>query len=460
MANIKRIEGKTGVSYKITVTKGRDLEGKQIRHYKTWTPERPMTARQMEKEVQKVAFDFEREIETGYELDNRQTFAQYADYVVGQKEANGTKHNTILEYRHLLKRIDQAIGSMKLVDIRPQHLNRFYQSLQAGDATIKAKAMPRLMETMKTRGISRDALAATADGVSRTTITKACRGETIMEDKARAISTALGADVKDLFDITRESKPLSGKTRLEYHRLIHTVLAQAEREMLVPYNAAGKATPPTVKSKDPDCFQPNDIRAILDALEQEPEKWRVLVHLLTVTGCRRGEVAAIKWSRVDLDRGRIEISGNLCYSKQRGIYETTPKNGNSRFVNIPAETVAILRHYRAEQAKLRLANGDRWKDTGYIFTRDDGLPMNPTSITAWLNKFSERHGLPHIHPHSFRHSVASILISAGTDIVTVSKQLGHTQVSTTADIYSHAIEEAKAQATECIANIMLRRKQA
>ena len=55
MASIKKIEGKTGTSYKITVTLGRDSNGKQIRHYKTWTPDRPMTARQMEKEAQRMA---------------------------------------------------------------------------------------------------------------------------------------------------------------------------------------------------------------------------------------------------------------------------------------------------------------------------------------------------------------------------------------------------------------------
>ena len=129
-------------------------------------------------------------------------------------------------------------------------------------------------------------------------------------------------------------------------------------------------------------------------------------------------------------------------------------------MNIPRETVALLRKWKASQARLQLANGDRWQDTGYLFTRDDGRPMNPTSITAWLRKFSERRGLPHINPHAFRHSVASILISAGTDIVTVSKQLGHSQVSTTGDIYSHLIEESKAKATECIADVMLRRKRA
>lgn len=68
--------------------------------------------------------------------------------------------------------------------------------------------------------------------------------------------------------------------------------------------------------------------------------------------------------------------------------------------------------------------------------------------------------MPHIHPHSFRHSVASILISAGTDLVTVAGQLGHAQGSTTGDIYAHVVERAKAQATECIAGIMLRGKRA
>ena len=314
-------------------------------------------------------------------------------------------------------------------------------------------------EQAKAAGLTREALAKAA-GISHTTVTQACRGEAVNGDKAAAMAAVLDSPLQDLFDMTRNLKPLSNKTVLEYHRFVHTVLDQAEKEMLVPYNAAAKASPPSVSRKTPNYFQPEEITAILEALEDEPEKWRVLTHLLIVTGCRRGEIAALKWSKVDLEAGRLEISANLCYSKERGIYETTTKTGGTRYVNIPRETVAMLRRYKTSQGMLQLANGDRWKDTGYLFTQDDGKPMNPTSITAWLRKFSMRRGLPHINPHAFRHSVASILISAGTDLVTVSKQLGHTQVSTTGDIYSHVIEEAKAQATECIADVMLRRKQA
>ena len=82
--------------------------------------------------------------------------------------------------------------------------------------------------------------------------------------------------------------------------------------------------------------------------------------------------------------------------------------------------------------------------------------MIPDGITAWLRKFSQRHELPHINPHAFRHTMASILINSGKDVVAVSKRLGHAKVSTTTDIYSHIIREADEQASECLADIMLR----
>ncbi len=134
MANIRKIEGKTGTAYKITVTRGRDSSGKQVRHYKTWTPPQGMGEKRAEREVQKVAVQFETEIEQGFQLDNRQTFEQYARYVIDLKEQSGAKHNTILEYRYLLTRLTPMIGSMKLTEIRPQHLNRLYKDLQAPNA--------------------------------------------------------------------------------------------------------------------------------------------------------------------------------------------------------------------------------------------------------------------------------------------------------------------------------------
>lgn len=460
MANIKCIEGKNGPSYKITVTKGRDLNGKQIRHYKTWVPERGMTKRQIEKEVQKVAYEFEQELDLGYVADNRQTFAEYAEYVLQQKERGGAKFRTLDRYRELLERINPAIGHLKLVDIRPQHLNAFYANLgEAGISTKGDKAQTRvdLYATMKDEHITRAQLAAES-GVSASTITTACQGKKINLGSADAIAKALGVKTKTLFDIYKAEGKLASKTILEHHRLIRTILGQAEKEMLVPYNAAAKATPPKNDQKEVNYFQVDDVVRIREALELEPLKWKVATHLLLITGCRRGEIMGLRWSKVDFENNRLKIDTNLLYSPKRGIYEDTTKTRTVRFVKIPAETTELLREYRAWYDDLREANGDRWHDTDFLFVKDNGEPMIPDAITAWLRKFSMRHDLPHINPHAFRHTMASILIKSGADLVSVAKRLGHKKVSTTTDFYSHIIQEADEEASECLADVMLRPK--
>ena len=227
--------------------------------------------------------------------------------------------------------------------------------------------------------------------------------------------------------------------------------------MLVPYNAAAKATPPKSTRPEPNYFQPSDIVRIREALQAEPLKWRTITELLIITGCRRGEIMGLRWNRVDFQQRTIRIDTNLLYSPKRGIYESTTKTeGSVRTIKLPAETMELLKEYQTEYLDLRQKMGDQWHETGFLFVKDDGTPMIPDSITAWLWKFSKRHDLPHIHPHSFRHSAASILIHSGTDVVTVSKRLGHANTSTTLNIYSHILAESDEQASECLADILLR----
>lgn len=459
MANIRKIEGKTGTSYKITVFAGRDAEGKQIRHFKTWTPAQSMTEKQMQKEVQRIAFEFEEAIKNGYAADNRQTFAQYAQYVLELKEREGAKHKTIESYQNLLTRINPAIGHMKLNEIRPQHLNRFYKALSAsGVRGGLAKATPKtdIGAKIKELGLSHKAAGERA-GLSAATVDAICNGKTVSDKSADKLSAWLGEKTEKLFTVERDTSPLSNKTVLEYHRCIHTILTQAEKEMLVPFNAASKATPPKVTRKEVNYFQPEELSQILDALENEPLKWQLVTNLLIVTGCRRGEIAALKWSKVDFQKNRIRIDATLLYSPDRGVYENATKTGDTRFLKLPNETMQLLKEYRRTWLELRVKNGDRWVDTDYIFTRDDGGVISPDSITAWLSDFSKRKVLPHINPHAFRHTVASVLINNGQDVVTVSRRLGHSRTSTTLDVYAHMIAEADANAAECIADTLLRR---
>lgn len=462
MANIKKIENKSGTSYQITVTSGRDSTGKQKRYWMTWTPAVGMTQRQIDKELTKQSVEFENQIVQGFIVDNKQTFFKYAEYVIDLKERNGAKHRTIESYKYLMLRINKAIGHIKLADLRPQHLNTFYKNLSENgirDVPSKANTKVDLLKLIKSKGLTQKAVFEEA-GIAPMTLSVACQGKKIAFTKAEAIAKALKMNVSDLFNVEKDKTPLSNKTITEYHRLISTVLDQAEKEMLVQYNVAKKSTPPKLAQKEVNYFQPEDIARIIECLENEPIKWRTITHLLLITGCRRGEIMGLKWSKVDFSNSQIKVDSSLLYARDIGIYEGPTKTSKTRFVKLPQETMQLLKQYRAWYFELQLVNGDQWKNSDFVFVQSDGSPMSPDSITSWLGDFSKRHELPHINPHAFRHTMASVLINSGKDVVAVSKRLGHAKVSTTTDIYSHIIKQADEQASDCLADVMLRSKKA
>ena len=272
-------------------------------------------------------------------------------------------------------------------------------------------------------------------------------------DHLNDLYTLLGQDGQN-----KRGGKLSVKTILEHHRLISTVLEQAVKEGLVPFNVASRATLPKAEHKEVNYFQPEQVAAIRDALELEPMKWKMLVHLLLITGVRRGEVLGLKWDKVDFEGNRIYICNSILYSPDIGIYESTPKTERSRrYITLPAETMQLLRRYRAWQAEERLRLGEYYQNQDFVFSQDNGKPMHPDSVTDYLKKFSKRHGLPHINAHAFRHTMASMLYFNGVDSVSISKRLGHAQVSTTANIYAHVMEEADQRNADILSSIFLKK---
>ena len=461
MAHIEKRQGKLGVSYRIIVSGGFDCDGNRIIHKKTWRPPANVSERQAEKMANKEAVLFEQSIMQGYAADNKQTFAEYAEYVLQLKERIGKKHRTIEGYQRLLPRINAAIGHMPLQDIRPIHLNRFYQALAEETAKIEEqRAVPiiDLRAALRSKGFSMMKAAKVA-GVAQSTVNSACDGNPIFADKAQKVCQATGIRFDEAFALRIKNKQLSSTTVLAYHRFIHTVLAQAEKEMICPYNAASKAEPPKKKRSTVDTYQTDELIRIRQAADKEPIKWQLAVHLLMITGCRRGEIVGLKWPKVNWDDSSITIDCALTYTPDRGVYESTTKTEDVRIIKLPKETMDLLRDYRRWQLEMRLAMGDRWHASEYVLTSESGGPMSPDTLSSFLRKFERRHDLPHIHAHKFRHSMASILYYSGADPVSISKRLGHAQVSTTQDMYSHLIRQADTQSAERIADAIFRNKQ-
>lgn len=467
-------------SYTIRVYHGYDGAGKRLKPYSmSWKPAQGMTQKQIEKELNRQAVQFEEQCRIGYALDNKQTFAEYAEYVLKCKADSGTKRRTIERYTALMERINAGIGHIKLADLRPQHLNNFYSQLrQAGIRQTAAKATPTadIKAVLAEKGVTKVRLSEVS-GVSLTTLSAVFRMETISGTNAEKICKALKMPVKKLFKLEKDNRPLSEKTVREHHRLIALILAQAEKEMLVQYNAADKVInkPKAENSTEVNYFELSDLENIRECLKKEPFKWQVLSHLLIVTGCRRGEIAGLKWNAVDLDKGTLHIYNNLLYSKEIGIYQDTPKTATSdRYIRLPDETVQLLKAYKDYWNNFRRECGSEWhsfiniKDSkgverseraDFLFVQDSGsnvgYPMHPDSITDYFKKFSKRYDLPHINPHAFRHTLASVLCLNGVDIVTISKWLGHKSVTTTMNIYEHILESGREQVVSCVSDVIL-----
>ena len=461
MANIQERRNKDGklISYSIRVHRGRGADGKQLKPWTTTFDVSPTwTEKSARKKAEAFAATFEKECREGVTTDSRQKFAPYCDYVIDLKEKTGIKHSTIVRYKELTTRIYPAIGHMKLKDIRPDHLNSLYSRLaQPSAGSAHAVAKGDLAALLKEKRLTRLEVS-NVTGLSLKAVYAAVKGERVKKEVAGAISTALGGNLEDFFSLNTEERTLSGKTIREYHRLIHTVLDQALKEGLVAVNVADRATPPKVSQRDVSYFEPKQVTAIREALELEPIKWRTLVHLLLITGARRGEILGLKWDKVDFNSNQVYICNNVLYSADVGIYEDTPKTERSkRYVSLPAETMQLLKQYRAWQNGERLRLGEYYQDQGFVFAQDTGGPMHPDSVTTWLSRFSKRHGLPHVNAHAFRHTMASMLYFNGVDSVSISKRLGHTQVSTTANIYAHVMEAADKKNADILADVFLKK---
>lgn len=421
MANIRPRKNKNGVitSYTIRVYHGYDGTGKRLKPYTmSYKPAPGMTAKQIEKELNRQAVQFEEKCKQGYALDNRQTFAEYAEYVVSLKERAGVKHSVICWYKAQLERVNAGIGHLKLCEIRPQHLNALYEQLSVkgirGNGS-KAYCKTNLSQLIK-NSHRKKAEFAKAAGIGEGTLASCCRGNAVSLDTAEKIAKELNCKVKSLFDVMENTAALSQSTISGYHRCISAILGQAEKEMLIPFNPAAKATPPKKEKPQPNYFQPADIDNIRNALENEPIKWKTIIHLLLITGARRGEIAGLKWSAVDWDNNRIHININLLNKTDIGIYEDTPKTEQSdRYITLPEETMNLLREYREYWLDYRQKCGSAWNSfvqisdkngnpqsvrAEYLFIQEQGnkigYPIRPDSITRWCSEFSKRNGLPHI----------------------------------------------------------------
>lgn len=457
MASVK----KRNNNYTITVSLGYDMGGKKITRTMTWKPERGMTARQIEKEVNRQAVLFEEKCRKGQVLDNRIKFADYVEMWQREYADKQLRDKTNQRNKQALERILAALGHLQIGKIQPHHLTEFYNNLAESGIRqdTKYKCTVDLKALILKKDYSMVHISELSD-VSLTTLRSIFRGRNTTKTCAERICSALGCDIKELFEPVNAEKTLSNNTILCYHRIISSILSEAVKQGILLSNPCTRVRTPKVKHKEAGYLEENDVIKLLQCLEDEPLQYQTLITLLLYSGMRRGEALGLTWKDVNFNDNLIDINKSSLYVSGKGVFDDETKNESSkRVIKVPQSVMNSLKQLQIEQFNKRQMLTDvDWQDCDKVFRASNGSPLHPDTLSSWFKRFLKRHNLPECHIHTLRHTNASLLIAQGINVRTVSNRLGHAQTSTTENIYSHAIKTADEKAVEALEEIFTQKK--
>lgn len=390
MATITPRKNRQGeiISYTIRVYRGYNAQGERFKPYTmTYKPPKGMTAKQIEKEVNRQAVQFEEECKRGGVADPTMKLHNFcAEYLDIMKPSLSPA--TFAFYKNEIERhIIPALGHLKLKEISSSHIQKYVQQLSALPKTDR-------------------------NG-----------------------------------NVTDTGENISPSTVRRYLTILQSIFKQAVKLGLIPDNPAKaeKLSLPKAKKPKVDIFSKQEAAQMLACLEQEDIQFQTLIQLAIFTGARRGELVALKFSDVDFEQSKITIERAAVKLKEQKTVIKPPKDYEVRTVTINQSCLELIKLLRAEKLRQAANLGTQWREEGWLFTTWNGEIMNPQTPTKQFSKFLERNGLRHRKFHSLRHTSATLLLYAGVNIKQVQGRLGHGDIETT-NKYLHLIEEADVEA--------------
>lgn len=230
----------------------------------------------------------------------------------------------------------------------------------------------------------------------------------------------------------------SPKTIQAVHGLLHNALDHAVSWDLVARNVVDRVKAPPLEKKEPQPLDADQARRLLEAARGH--RLEMLLTLALVTGMRRGELLALRWSNVDFVAGVLMVRRTVDFIAHYGYVETRPKTKKGyRKIVLPSFMIERLQLYRVAQSEQRVKMGDRWYDLDLVVCGLEGNYLNPRYLLKLFDKVLKQAGLPHMRFHDLRHSVVTLLLAMGVDPRSIQEFVGHEDIETTLGIYGHVL---------------------
>lgn len=398
MPNITPRKNKAGqvISYRIRVARGYDSEGhKNSFHEKTWKPAPGMTEKQIKKELQKVATLFEEQCKTGIICTQQNlTLEKFiSQYLDTAKET--LSPSTYEFYISIINRfILPMLGHHKLQEIKPVHVQAFISQLNNVQSSI-----PNAKNKISPNTVKRYLC------VLQSIFRLAVKLGIISDNPASAVKLTLKKTIKPEIDIFNK---------------------QEATEMLL-------------------------------ALKDEPLQFQVFIQLAIMTGARRGELVALKFSDFDMITNKVTIERAAIKITGEQVQIKAPKDYEVREIAVTPECIELVKALKREKETQRINLGTQWHESDWLFTQWNGEIMNPQTPTKQFSKFLNRHGFRHRKLHSLRHTSATLLLYGGVSLKQVQGRLGHGDIETT-NKYLHCLSDADAEAANVLQSMLITTK--
>ncbi|MGG4178003.1 site-specific integrase [Virgibacillus pantothenticus] len=255
---------------------------------------------------------------------------------------------------------------------------------------------------------------------------------------------------------------LSSSAIFYHYRILNNIFNFAVSIGAMNENPCKKIDKPKVEYEEAPVYSLEETIELLKCLDKESEvpHWQIAIKLAITAGLRRSELFGIDLKKhIDLDNGILHVRQALTYSKQKGLQFHEIKKGNrqarKRDIYLSKSLLKPIEKLIAIRNKEPLASNNYWDEERCLLLCDEnGKPFNPSSLKNWWKRFLNRHNLTYIKIHSLRHTSASILINKGIDAKPIQERLGHSDIQTTINIYSHLYKETNQIVSEQLDDIL------
>jgi integrase len=259
---------------------------------------------------------------------------------------------------------------------------------------------------------------------------------------------------RHLLEVGTANGPYAPSTIRRVHGIIRRALTQGVRWGWITHNPAIDASPPRVPLRELKPPTPDDVVRLFRLAQESDPDLAVFVMLAASSGARRGELIALRWKDIDLERGTLAIERGVVLVNGDLIEQGT-KTHQSRRIPLDRATLESLNFHRSRMEEAAESTGAVIGSDSFVFSEsfDGSAPWRPDSTSRAFRALCKRAGVTGVRLHDLRHYVATRLLTAGVDVRTVAGRLGHRNPSTTLNVYSHFVPESDREAADALGQI-------